>query len=89
MTVSASRPRPRIAPPHILRQVVNQFVQGEDAEADFVVGCFRAALEEAGEGHGRRGPGGGWQLKVGEVGIGAGALVDHPRAAPTVRVTWK
>lgn len=44
---------------HILGQVVNQFIQGEDAEADFVVGCFRAALEQAGESHSWRRPRGG------------------------------
>lgn len=74
---------------HISWQVVDQFVQGEDAEADFVVGRLRAALEQAGESHGWRRPGGGRQLQVGKVRVGAGALVDHPGAAPTVRITWK
>lgn len=63
LTISWSRPlasAPVLAPLlHVPRQVVDQLVQGEDAEADFVVGRFRAALEEAGESHGGRRPGGG------------------------------
>ena len=36
---------------HTAGQIVNEFVEGEDAEADFVVGCSGAALKQAGEGH--------------------------------------
>lgn len=69
---------------HISGQVIDELVEGEDAEADLIVGCFSAALKQAGEGHGRRSTGRGWQLEIGEVRVGAGALVDHPGAAPTV-----
>lgn len=36
------------------RQIVNELVERENAEADFVVGRFAAALKQAGKGHGRR-----------------------------------
>lgn len=70
-------------------QIVNKLVEGEDAEADFIVGCFGATLKQAGEGHGGRCTYRGGQLQVGEVGVGAGALVDHPGAPPTVGITGK
>lgn len=38
-------------------QIIDKLVEGEDAEADFIVGCFCAALKQAGEGHSGRGPG--------------------------------
>ena len=38
-------------------QIIDKLVEGEDAEADFIVGCFCAALKQAGEGHSRWGPG--------------------------------
>lgn len=38
----------------LLRQIVNELVQRENAEADFVVARFGAALKQAGEGHSRR-----------------------------------
>lgn len=38
----------------LLRQIVNELVERENAEADFVIGRFGAALKQAGEGHSRR-----------------------------------
>lgn len=67
-------------------EVVDELVQREHAEGDLVVGRPGAALEQAGEGHDRRDPRGRGQLQVGQVRVGAGALVDHPGPRPAVRV---
>lgn len=38
----------------LLRQIVNELIERKNAEADFVVGRFGAALKQAGKGHSRR-----------------------------------
>lgn len=65
-------------------QMVNELVEAEHAEAYLIVGRFAAALKQAGEGHGGRPAERRGQLQISEVRVGAGALVDHPGATPTV-----
>lgn len=74
---------------HIPGQIINKFVEAEDTEADLVVGCFGAALKQAGKGHSRWCTRWGGQLQIGEVGVGTGALVDHPGSTPAVWITGK
>lgn len=41
--------------PDVPGQIIDELVEGEDAEADFVVSCFGTTLKQAGEGHSRWG----------------------------------
>lgn len=74
---------------YIHGQIVDELIEGEYAEADFIVGGFGAALKEAGEGHGGHSSRWGWQLQVGQIRVRAGTLIDHPGATPAVWITWK
>lgn len=38
---------------HIPGQIINKLVEGKDAKADFIIGCFSTTLKQAGEGYSR------------------------------------